>query len=329
MKIAVTGASGHIGGVLIPELLKDGHDVNILIHEHASHIKHQKLNEFYGSINDPVAVANLMKHCDAVIHGAAFISVSGRDAENIHLVNVEGTRIMLEAALINGVHKFIQVSSIHAYQQTPSDEPLNESKSLVSDKAPAYDRSKRIAQSLALSYTRKGLDVTVVNPTSIIGPPDYRPSLMGQAIIGICNGKIPALLDGGFDFVDVRDVAKGIVNAITKGKKGECYLLPGQWHALADIIKIVNGISGKKISLPIIPEWVARTGVPFLGMIARLTGKEALYTNESIDALKYGNRHIDSSKANLELDYINRPFEETIHDAYEWFLVNGYIKTSG
>lgn len=326
MKIAITGASGHIGGVLIPELLRKDHDVSVLTHEHANRFSHVKLREVVGSINDVVAVTELLTGCDAVIHAAALISVSKKNPDKIHHVNVDGSRVMLEAALKARVKKFIQVSSIHAFQQAPSDKPLDEYKSLVSEGAPAYDRSKKNAQVLALSFVGKGLDVTVLNPTSIVGPPDYRPSLMGQAIIGMCNGTIPAILNGGFDFVDVRDVAGGIINAMHQGRKGACYLLSGKWYSIKDITSMLSRISGRKISLPIIPVMIARAGVPFTGLFARLTGKQPLYTNESIDALINGNRFIDSSKAQAEIDYAARPFEETLHDIYNWFLKNGYIK---
>ena len=234
--------------------------------------------------------------------------------------------MILNAAVDCEVKKFVHVSSIHAFHQVPSDQHLNEERSFAKETDGIYDQSKRDGLKLVLSYADKGLNATVVNPTSIVGPPDYRPSLMGQAIIDLCNGKIVALIPGGFDFVDVRDVSKGIIEAVSKGRRGECYLLAGRWYSIAEVAAMLSSISGKKIKPPLIPEWIARMGIPFIKMWSTLTHTQPLYTKDSIDALMNGNRKIDASKAKRELGFNARPFDETLLDTYQWFLKNGFIK---
>ncbi|MEO6169036.1 MAG: hypothetical protein ABIO46_14985 [Chitinophagales bacterium] len=96
----------------------------------------------------------------------------------------------------------------------------------------------------ARSFAEKGLNVSIVNTTIIVGHSDHRPSLMGQAIIYLWNRKIPALIPGGFDFVDVRDVSKGIIGALYRVRRGECYLLAGKWYSITDIAKVLSRISG-------------------------------------------------------------------------------------
>ncbi|MGB3076177.1 MAG: NAD-dependent epimerase/dehydratase family protein [Chitinophagales bacterium] len=326
MKIAVTGASGHIGNVVIHNLIKEGHEVKVLLHKGTLACEHPSIRIVKGDVLDKNAIIDLLSGADAVIHAAAVISVTGDRDGIVRKVNVNGVELMLQTALDLNVKKFVHVSSIHAFRQLPADLPLNESRSLADQSAPAYDRSKRDGQLLALSYAKKGLDVTIVNPTSVVGPPDHRPSLMGKAIINLCHGTVPALIPGGFDFVDVRDVSTGIISALYNGKKGNCYLLAGKWHSITDIAKMLSAISRRKINPPLIPEWVARIGLPFTKAAAMITGNPPAYTKESIDALMEGNRKIDSTSAKNELNFSPRPFEETLADTYKWFVEQAYIK---
>lgn len=326
MKIAVTGATGHLGNVLVRDLLKEGHVVKVLEHADKRSSENSRVTVVNGGVNDTAAVAELVKGCDTVIHGAAVISINGDPYGMIRKVNVEGVENMLDAAVRYDVKKFIHVSSIHAYNQHPSHEPLDERRSYVGADAASYDQSKRDGQLLVLKYAGNGLNATIVNPTSMVGPPDHRPSLMGKAIIDLCNGKIRALIPGGFDFADVRDVSKGVIGAMHYGQKGESYLLSGKYFEITHIAKILSDLAGKKINPPVIPEWMARTALPFMKAYAAFTGTTALYTRESIDALICGNRKIDSSRASLELGFTVRPFEKTLQDTYHWFNENGFIK---
>jgi dihydroflavonol-4-reductase len=328
VKIAVTGATGHLGTVLVRDPLKEGHELKVLARSNTHSIHELPVTITKGDITDKVAVRELLKDADTVIHCAAMISISGDPQGIVRETNVTGTETLLNAALECGVKKYIQISSIHAYQQRPVAERLDETRSYVGENGAAYDRSKRDAQQLVLAYADKGLDVTVVNPTSIVGPPDYRPSLMGQAIVDLCTGKVPGLIPGGFDFTDVRDVSAAIVNAISHGRNGECYLLSGKWYSISSVADILSDISGKNIRLLKMPVWSARIGVPFIKAYAKLTGTRPLYTHESIDALTGGNRYIDAAKAKAELHYDVRPFRDTLRDTYYWFLENGFIKNN-
>jgi dihydroflavonol-4-reductase len=326
VKIAVTGATGHLGTVLVRDLLKEGHELNVLARGNTQSIHELPLSITKANITDKNAIRELMKDADAVIHCAAMISITGGQHGIVRETNVTGTETVLHAALQCGIKKYIHVSSIHAYRQTPVTERLDETRPYIGENGTAYEKSKRDAQQLVVACADKGLDVTVVNPTSIVGPPDYRPSLMGQAIVDLCTGKVPGLIPGGFDFTDVRDVSAAIVNAINLGRKGECYLLSGKWYSIFSVADMLSDISGKKIRPLKIPVWSARAGVPVIKAWAQLTGTRPVYTQESIDALTGGNQHIDAAKAKAELFYEVRPFRDTLRDTYYWFLENGFIK---
>jgi dihydroflavonol-4-reductase len=171
----------------------------------------------------------------------------------------------------------------------------------------------------------RGLDGLIINPTSVIGPNDFAPSLMGRALIQICKNKLPGLVEGGYDWVDVRDIVSGTVSAIDKGRTGERYLLSGRWLALPDLVKIIARYYETKKNWPILPYWLAELGVPFLKAYAWLRRAEPLYTAESLNIIKHSHRMISCDKARKELGYEPRPLEETLKDTIEWFKNNGYL----
>lgn len=319
MKVAITGASGHLGTVVIFELIRRGYQVKALVYNQKEVLKDLPVEIVKGSVLDTNSLENLMKGCDAVIHCAAIISINGDLGGKLQQTNVGGVKNVMDTALKVGIGRVIHVSSIHAYNNRPEYSVLDETREFVGNKAAVYDQSKRDGQKMAISYFEKGLDVIVVNPTGMIGPPDFRPSLMGQAILDIYHKRIPALFNGGFDFSDIRDSANAICNALKKGTPGHNYLLPGKWHSMAEIKSMIEESSGRKIKIPFVPVAATRIGLPFVKLQSKITGKQPLYTKDSIDALVYGNRYISSLKAEQELEYACRPLHQTIDDLLKWY----------
>jgi dihydroflavonol-4-reductase len=195
----------------------------------------------------------------------------------------------------------------------------------VGEKAYAYDRSKLAGQQIALEANNREIEVLVINPTSIIGPYDFKPSLMGKVIIDLYKGRLPFIFNGGFDFCDCRDVAHAIVNATTMGRAGQAYLLAGKWYSLKQLAQLLSTASSKKINPVALPAAAAKAGLPFVKLLGAIQRKEPLYTIEALDAIFTGNRFISSAKAAAELNYTPRPFEETIHDTFHWFKNKGYL----
>ncbi|MEO8146656.1 MAG: NAD-dependent epimerase/dehydratase family protein [Bacteroidia bacterium] len=325
MKVAITGSSGHLGRVVADELLLRNYSVNALMYQDKS-FSNRDVEIVNGDLNNISSLKNLVKDCETVIHCAGKISINSNRDKSVYETNVGGTKNILEAAIQNGVRKFIHISSIHAYNQFPKFDLLNEERNYCSNNAPLYDQSKRDAQKLVLNHTGKGIEIVVLNPTAIIGAPDYKPSLTGKAIIDIYNKKIPALLNGGFDFCDVRDVANGIVNAIEHGRNGESYLLSAKWRHIEDVAKIVMKIKGEKNYLPVLPAWMGYAGLPFANLYSSIKKSAPLFTTESIDALTKGNRNISRAKATKDLNYHCRPLEETIADLIMWFKQQHFIE---
>ena len=325
MKIAITGASGHLGAALLHELLDRQFDIKALGKDDTRSMNGLPVEMVSGDILNTGSLKKLFAGCEALIHSAGVISVNGDPQGIVYRTNVEGTRLVMQTAEQSGIKRIIHISSIHAYQQRPSFEILDENRQLVNDHAFAYDRSKRMGQEIALSFNRQGVEVIVVNPTSIVGPFDYKPSKFGKALIDIYSGRLPFIFDGGFDFCDCRDVSRAIVNGLTMGKPGNSYLCSGKWYNLKQVVELVSVVTGKKIKPLALPYTLGKAGLPFIKLLSWITKKEPLYTEEVLEALFSGNRSISSARAMQELDYSLRPFEETIRDAFHWFENKGYL----
>lgn len=326
MNIGVTGAAGHIGAAVCHTLIQMGHEVTALVRQDKNAIQHLPIIFCQGNITEPHTLQDFMANCEVVIHTAATIDLGYNFDPKLYDINVKGTENVLRCAKEAGVKRVIHVSSIHAYNQHPQHEVLDEGRSFVTAPCVYYDITKREGHIAALKAATQGLEVVVVCPTSVIGPPDHKPSKMGKAIIDIYNGAIPAVFKGGFDFVDVRDVAKGIVSAVKNGKNGESYILSGQYQSIKALADGVLKIKGSRKQLREIPLAVAHLALPFIKVYASLTKQRPLYDKPYLDILQDGNAHISASKAAQDLGYNSRPLEETITDTIHWFKQHGVLK---
>jgi dihydroflavonol-4-reductase len=326
MKIAVTGAAGHLGNLIVRELLKRGYAVNALVRsKNPGSLAALPVCLITGDIDNQNALAELMQGCHGVVHAAAVISIAGGMNGLVHRTNVSGTKQVMDAARKAGVKRVIHISSIHAFRQAPVGEVLDEKRALAGAESFAYDQSKSESQKIALSYASGDMDVLVMCPTSVVAPFDFKPSKLGTALIQMCSGKLPFVFRGGYDFCDGRDIAFAVANGLTKGENGNAYILGGSWCDLDTLYMMVTEAAGKPKRPYIIPTSLAYAGMPFVTIQSRLTRKDPLYTHEAIVAVTQGNKHISIEKAKSGLDYQPRPLAQTIQDTYSWFRENGYL----
>ena len=327
MKIALTGAAGRIGNVLVRKLLDAGHDLRVLVRRQDRSLAGLPLERVPGDLLDPAAVARLTEDCEVLYHLAAVVSIQGGLNGAVHRTNVDGTRLVLETARQQGVRRMVYFSTFHVFSGIPADQPLDETRPLDSQTRMAYTRSKAEALETALAFSRNNdLEVIALCPTGVLGPSDYAPSPAGQMLLDFYRGKIPVLVPGGVDWVDVRDVADAAVAALHRGRSGEAYILSGRYASVAELARIIGRVTGRPMPRFTAPEWLLRAGLPFAAGYARLTGTRPLYTRESIDTLRDGAKIVSCDKARRELGYSTRPLEDTIADAYAWFEQNGYLK---
>jgi dihydroflavonol-4-reductase len=325
MKIAVTGASGHVGGNLCRELLKQGHQVKALVHKETKSLEGLDLDYVRGDINDADMLQALCQDAEVVVHLAAKISVNG-NKRSLEETNVEGTKNLLEAVWNTNVRRLIHFSSIHALDHQPLDQPMDESRSLVKKTLMQYEATKTASERLVSEYVKRGLDAVIMNPTAIIGPYDFKPSLVGQVLIRLYNGSLPALVPGGYDWVDVRDVCKATITTMTKGKSGERYILSGGWLSVKDLALLMEEATGKRMVRFMVPLNIAKIGVPFIKLIAWMTHSHPLYTYQSLDVLMEGNRMINNQKSRDVLGFRPRPLKETLIDTIQWYKENNMLK---
>lgn len=325
MMVAVTGATGHIGANLVRALINEGRSTRCLVHVNCQAVDGLDIERFQGDVRDLESLCRAFQGVDVVYHLAACISLSMADWPMLESINVTGTRNVVEACLRTGVRRLVHFSSIHALVQEPLAIPVDESRPLVESRHyPPYDRSKAAAEREVRRGMEKGLNAVIIYPTAIIGPYDYQPSYFGEALLAMAQRRLPALVTGGFDWVDVRDVVAGAILAEEKASAGGSYLLSGHWVSMCDIAAMVKEITGVATSRMVCPLWLARIGAPFIKGISQLNGKRPLYTSVSLRALK-SNRHISHERATCELGYEPRPFRETLVDTLRWFEESGQL----
>jgi dihydroflavonol-4-reductase len=325
MKIAVTGANGHVGANLCRSLLAEGHQVKALVHHSSNSLKGLDLEFVQGNVKDPASLRDLCRNTEIVFHLAAMISIDGQKNKLLE-VNLEGTKNLVKVIKENGVRRLIHFSSIHALSHFPLHEPMDEARPLVVNGPTWYEITKARAEKFVLESTSNGLDAVVINPTAIIGPNDFKPSLVGTVLIRLYKNSLPALVPGGYNWVDVRDIVNGVMAAMDRGIKGERYILSGKWVSVQDMAVTVEKVTGKKVNKVTIPTFVAKIGVPFIKAYAKITNQEPLYTYESLKTLVEVNTKISSAKARIELGYSPREFEITIRDTMDWYHTHGYLK---
>jgi dihydroflavonol-4-reductase len=325
MNIAVTGASGHIGMNLCRALTAQGHSVRVLIH-HNDRVLHQSgLERTDGDVLDRDSLYTLLRDIEVVFHLAAVISIHVRSQSELFAKNVQGTRNLMHAARESGVRRVIHFSSIHALDPKPLDKILDENRPLAICDRLAYSRSKALAEEAVLKAAAAGQDVVILNPTAVLGPYDCSPSLMGKALIAMYSGKLPALIQGGYDWVDVRDVVDASLTAIPRGHSGTRYLLSGHWRTVRELASMMKDLGGHPPPRLTLPVGLARWGLPFLRFHCRLTGTEPLYTRDSLHILQHSPRHVSRGRAVRDLDYSPRPLDETLKDTLAWFHDHGFL----
>ena len=317
----VTGATGHIGNVLVRKLLERGENVRAMIlpGESRESISGLRVEAFEGDVLNLDAVFESMRGIKGIFHLAGVISIMPRANPFVRKVNVEGTKNILCAASEKKIKKLIYTSSIHAIQRV-EDGVIDESVPYDMDNPyGAYDRSKAEATLEVLNAARSGLEAVVACPTGVIGPYDFRGSMMGAVIHDAAVAKPTLYVDGAYDFVDVRDVADGLIAAAEYGKRGESYILSGQKITVRYLLETVREITGKHFFQMKIPFDLAKFAAKFTPMYYRFANETPRFTPYSLEVLQ-SNSNISHAKATREFGYKPRPIFESIHDAVKWFL---------
>lgn len=325
MRVAVTGATGHVGGVLVRTLLDEGFAVSALEYAPGRALEGLPVRRVQGDVLNPATLRTAFEGAETVYHLAAMITLGNDPTGIVRRVNVEGTRNVIAACRAAGVRRLVHFSSVHALSPYPESEPVTESRPLGFDPhLPAYDRTKAEAEVAVLEAAALGLDAVILNPSAVIGPYDYERSRMGEVFADLYARRLPALVAGGFNWVDVRDVCASAITAARVGERGARYLLGGvhlSLRSLAERVTALTGIPAPPITTPMS---LARLAAPFSAWWAARWGREARFTPMSLRALSH-HQVLDCGKAARELGHRPRPIDETIADIYRWLADDGRI----
>jgi dihydroflavonol-4-reductase len=319
--IIVTGATGHIGNVLVRKLISRGEDVRAItpVNEDISPLKGLNIEIVQADIRDIDSLNRAFKGAALVYHLAGVISILPGKKDLLTQVNVKGTQNVVEACLQNNVRRLVYTSSIHAVKEPPHGTCIDESypydpTSVLGD----YAKSKAQATLEVVKGMKKGLNAVIVCPTGVIGPGDYKISEMGQLILEFLKRKMKVCVNGAYDFVDVRDVAEGLILAGWKGRSGESYILSGERITIPNLFTLLEKISGVKAPHFKVPGWLARSAGIVSTPFYLLFQRKPLFTAYSIDVLN-SNSIVSSAKARRELGFSPRSIQESVSDAVTWF----------
>ena len=323
----ITGSSGHVGSNLIRKLHEQNYTIRCIDFD-GDHRAYEGygVEIMKGDITDRDSLHPIFEDVDVVFHTAALINLDRRFRKDIEVVNIEGTRNVCDVALEQGVQKLIHFSSVDAFYRFPIDEPLLEDRKLIEDeKGMPYDYSKAEGQRIVYDYCEKGLNASVIHPTSIVGPNDFKPGLPMQAFVDMANGKRKLMPNWGYNFIDVRDLCDAAISAVENGKTGQNYIIGGEYHMYLYIGELIGKQLGKKVVYGALPEFVTYLPLPFEYIRALFTNKPRVLTLDAIHTAQTGNKIVPSTLAREELGHSPRPIEETIFDTIDFFQKRGLV----
>lgn len=324
----VTGAAGHLGNVITRKLAKGGKMVRALLLPCEQYIP-KNVEIFYGN----VCKIDELKPCFdnlggrdlIVIHCAGIVSISSGFNQLVYDVNVTGTKNIVDLCLQTGVSRLVYVSSVHAIPEKPTGVVISEITDFHADRVVgAYAKTKAEATAYVLAATTRGLDACVVHPSGIAGPYDYGKGHLTTLVLDYYKHRLVVGIKGGYDFVDVRDVADGIISACGKGRKGECYILSNEYYGVHEVLMMLHEITGKKEIKHFLPLWFIRAVAPLAELYYKLLKQTPLFTAYSVGTLN-SNSLFSNQKAKDELGYSARGMKTTLTDTITWLKQKGRL----
>ena len=313
----ITGANGHLGGTIVRMLNGRPVQVRGLVFGDKKKQDTGSIHYYSGDVREPETLRPLFEGCEdmetIVIHTAGIIYISNHVSPELYDVNVNGTKNILALCREYPVKRLVYVSSVHAIPEQKRGNVTGEIRDFSPDAVVGgYAKTKAEATREVRRAAQEGLDAVVVHPSGILGPYDRSGNHLVQMVAEYLHGTLPACVKGGYDFVDVRDVAEGCLLAAEKGRKGECYILSDRYCEIREVLEIAGAVSGKK-KLPVLPLWMAKMAAPFIQLHARRKKRRPLYTAYSLHVLGTGER-FSHKKATEELGYHQRDLKVTIRD---------------
>jgi dihydroflavonol-4-reductase len=328
MTTLVTGATGFVGSHVARQLVDAGHRVRILVRRSSNvqSVEGMPFDRAEGDLRDAASLARAVEGVQRVFHVAADYRLWARDPEEIYQSNVEGTRRLLEAANHAGVERIVYTSTVATIAVPSHAETLpNEgTRATLEQMIGHYKRSKFLAEQEAMKAASAGVPIVILNPTTPVGPGDWKPTPTGRIIVDFLNGRIPAYVDTGLNVVGVEDVAVGHLLADQRGRIGERYILGARNMTLKQILETLARITGRPAPRVKMPHAVALAAGYADQWISRLTGREPQIPVEGVKMSRH-RMFVESDKAERELGYKPAPVEAALERAVRWYTDHGYV----
>jgi len=329
MTTLVTGATGFVGSHVARQLMSAGCRVRVLVRpgSNASLLDGLPVERAEGDLRDPVSLDRAMKGVQQLFHVAADYRLWTRDPNELYQSNVEGTRRLLEIAGNAGVGRVVYTSTVAtvAVPKHGAALPNEETHATLDEMIGHYKRSKFLAELEAIKAAAAGLPVVIVNPTTPVGPGDWKPTPTGRIILDFLNGKMPAYVDTGLNVAPVEDVAAGHLLAAEKGRIGERYILGGRNMTLKEILDALSFITGRPAPRVRLPHVVALVAAYSDQLISRIMGREPQIPLEGVKMARH-RMFVQSDKAEIELGYKPGPVEPALARAVNWYQDHGYVR---
>ncbi len=327
MKV-VTGATGQLGNALVRGLVAQGvPGVRALVgpSRRTASLTGLDVETVEADVRHYESLLRAFRGAEVVYHVAGIVSIASTGLKHLRLTNVEGTRNVLTACREARVGRLIYTSSVHALVEPPGGTRLDETFPIdpAGVRGP-YAKSKAEATRLVFAAAGEGLDAVVVFPSGIIGPYDFRPSYSGKLILDSAGGRLKAYVDGAYNFVDVRDVVQGLMAAADKGRPGEGYVLAGHEVSVADLLHAIELVTGVPAPRWRLPYGFTRAVSFLMPAYYRMQREQPLFTTYSLDVIA-SNCVMSSEKAQRELGFQPRPFQQTMEDTVQWFRQVGML----
>jgi dihydroflavonol-4-reductase len=332
MTTLVTGAAGFVGSHVARQLVGAGHPLRLLV-RHNSNLRlleGLRAERVQGDLRDATSLERAMKGVRRVFHVAADYRLWARNPKEIYESNVDGTRRLLELAAREGVERVVYTSTVAtmAVPQHGGTLPNEETKATLNQMIGHYKRSKFLAEEEARKAAASGLPVVIVNPTTPVGPGDWKPTPTGRIIVDFLNGKMPAYVDTGLNLAPVEDVAAGHLLAAEFGRIGDRYILGGRNMTLREILEALSLITGRPAPRVKLPHAVALVAGYADEWISRLTGKEPQIPVEGVRMSRH-RMFVATDEAERKLGYRPGSVEAALERAVRWYEASGYVKTRG
>lgn len=322
MRILVTGATGLLGNNLVRLAIEDGHRVVALIRttDRPPALMDLDVELANGDVTDKESVFRAAAGVDAILHSAAQLHLGWQQRDLSHQVNVEGTRAIVAAAQREGA-RLVHVSTVNTLAIGNRQGTVDEDSPHDGQVPCTYVVTKREAEQVTVQAAEAGLEACIVHPGFMLGPWDWKKS-SGRMVIEVSKRWTPLAPSGGCSVSDVRDVARGVLLAMERGKNGRHYILAGENMTYLDLWTRITKLCGKQPPLSIMRGPV-RMAVGLVGdLLAKTRGFESDINSAALKMS--GQFHCYSSqRATDELGYVFRPADQAIADARSWFVEHG------